>query len=59
MSEEVLSTYLFGIFQPLFMYVAHQAVHAGNFDILQAPQKYIDRFGYITNIRRKYFAGKA
>lgn len=44
--------------KPLFLYLAHQAVHAGNIkQALQAPQKYIDRFSYIKDERRRTFAG--
>ncbi|KAL5009860.1 hypothetical protein ScPMuIL_012165 [Solemya velum] len=44
--------------KPLFLYLAHQAVHAGNHnDPLQAPQKYVDRFPYIKDYRRRIFAG--
>ena len=45
--------------QPLFLYLAHQAVHAGNGpDPVQAPQKYVDRFaGKIKDIKRRIFAG--
>lgn len=44
--------------QPLFLYLAYQAVHAGNAnDPIQAPAAYIDRFPYITNERRRKFAG--
>ncbi|CAL1528370.1 unnamed protein product [Lymnaea stagnalis] len=44
--------------KPLFLYLAFQAVHAGNKgDLIQAPQKYIDRFPKIKNIKRRMFAG--
>ncbi|GFN78880.1 arylsulfatase [Plakobranchus ocellatus] len=44
--------------KPLFLYLAHQAVHAGNGgDPIEAPQAYIDRFPYIKNIKRRMFAG--
>uniref|UniRef100_A0A0B7A305 Sulfatase N-terminal domain-containing protein n=2 Tax=Arion vulgaris TaxID=1028688 RepID=A0A0B7A305_9EUPU len=44
--------------KPLFLYLAHQAVHAGNEnDPIQVPQKYVDRFPYIKDIRRRMFAG--
>ena len=39
--------------------MAYQAVHAGNAnDPIQAPDAYINRFPYITNERRRKFAGK-
>lgn len=45
-------------FQPLFLYVAYQAVHSANsYNHLQAPQEYINRFPYIQNEDRKIFAG--
>lgn len=44
--------------KPLFLYLAHQAVHAGNAnDPIQAPQKYVNRFPYIKNLPRRLFAG--
>lgn len=44
--------------EPLFMYVAHQAVHSANEDdLLEAPQKYIDRFPNISFMKRRKFAG--
>ncbi|XP_053408651.1 arylsulfatase B-like isoform X4 [Mercenaria mercenaria] len=46
--------------KPLFLYLAHQAVHAGNGnDPLQAPQAYVDRFPYIISKKRRIFAGMA
>ncbi|ESO90113.1 hypothetical protein LOTGIDRAFT_124040 [Lottia gigantea] len=44
---------------PLFLYLAHQAVHAGNHasDPLQAPQKYVDRHTNIRSVTRRLFAG--
>lgn len=45
-------------FQPLFLYVAHQAVHGGNkYAYLQAPLKYVLRFPHIQDEKRKLFAG--
>ncbi|XP_076455941.1 arylsulfatase B-like [Babylonia areolata] len=45
--------------EPLFLYLAHQAVHAGNMpDPLQVPQKYTDRFtNKIQDVHRRIFAG--
>ncbi|XP_052803906.1 arylsulfatase B-like isoform X1 [Mya arenaria] len=46
--------------KPLFLYLAHQAVHAGNSnDPVQAPSEYVDRFPYIENKKRRTFAGMA
>ncbi|XP_050405848.1 arylsulfatase J isoform X1 [Patella vulgata] len=57
LAENIISTH--NQSKPLFLYLAYQAVHAGNSqaDPLQAPQKYIDRFPNITNIPRKIFGG--
>ncbi|XP_048238382.1 arylsulfatase B-like isoform X3 [Haliotis rufescens] len=45
--------------KPLFLYLAFQAVHAGNpgGDSIQAPQKYVDRFPDFKDTQRKLFAG--
>lgn len=44
--------------KPLFLYFAQQAVHVGNRNQpLQAPQKYLDRLGYIGDEKRRTFAG--
>ncbi|XP_071831480.1 arylsulfatase J-like isoform X2 [Apostichopus japonicus] len=44
--------------KPLFLYLAHQAVHSANKDdLLQAPQEYIDRFPHISFEKRRKFAG--
>lgn len=44
--------------KPLFLYLAHQAVHSANHDdLLQAPQEYIDRFPHISFEKRRKFAG--
>ncbi|KAI8767903.1 arylsulfatase J [Biomphalaria glabrata] len=46
--------------KPLFLYLAYQAVHAGNdYDTIQAPLKYVNRFPYIKDVKRKMFAGMA
>ncbi|XP_022083579.1 arylsulfatase I-like [Acanthaster planci] len=44
--------------EPLFLYIAQQAVHAGNSDHpLQAPDHYVQRFPNIKNEKRRIFAG--
>ncbi|XP_077994837.1 arylsulfatase J-like [Glandiceps talaboti] len=43
--------------KPLFLYFAHQAVHYANDDIMQAPYKYTSRFPYISDERRRTYAG--
>ncbi|XP_015930739.2 arylsulfatase B [Parasteatoda tepidariorum] len=44
--------------KPLFLYLAHQAVHAGNsYAPLQAPQEYVQRFSHIKDPARRSFAG--
>ncbi|XP_046575330.1 arylsulfatase I-like [Haliotis rubra] len=44
----------------LFLYLAFQAVHAGNYggeDIIAAPQTYIDRYNHFSDVPRRMFAG--
>lgn len=44
--------------EPLFLYVAHQAVHSGNADDpLQAPLDYVKKVAHIRNAKRKLFGG--
>ncbi|XP_077994621.1 arylsulfatase I-like [Glandiceps talaboti] len=44
--------------KPLFLYLAHQAVHSANNAVpLQAPYKYTSRFPYIQDENRRTFAG--
>jgi hypothetical protein len=44
---------------PLFLYVAHAAVHAGNVGKpLEAPQEIVDKFSYISDPNRRTYAGK-
>ncbi|XP_023225085.1 arylsulfatase B-like isoform X1 [Centruroides sculpturatus] len=44
--------------QPLFLYVAHIAVHIANsYDLFQAPPNYVNRFPHIKDVRRRIFAG--
>ena len=46
--------------KPLFLNLAHTAVHVGNgYQPLEAPPKYVDRFKSIKNLRRRTFAGMA
>lgn len=45
--------------KPLFLYIAHLAVHAGNKGkLLEAPQETINQFRYINDPNRRTFAGK-
>lgn len=42
---------------PMFLYVAHLAVHAGNFDDpVQAPANIVEMFSYIKDEKRRMFA---
>lgn len=42
---------------PMFMFLAHLAPHAGNeYDPLQAPQETIDRFKHISDFKRRTYA---
>ena len=44
---------------PLFLYVSHLAVHAGNTGkLLEAPQDTINRFQHINDVNRRTYAGK-
>jgi hypothetical protein len=44
---------------PLFLYVAHAAVHAGNIGKpLEAPQEVVNKFSYISDPNRRTYAGK-
>lgn len=44
--------------QPLFLYLAHLAPHAGNYDDpLQAPQHSVDKFRHISRGERRIYAG--
>jgi len=46
--------------QPMFLYMAHQAVHSGVGGApLEAPQEYIDRFSHIQDKNRRIFAAMA
>ena len=44
---------------PLFLYLAYQAVHSANTvqDNIQAPQKWIDKYSHIHHEGRRKFAG--
>jgi len=43
---------------PLFLYLAHQAVHSANtYSPLQAPEDAIERHSYIEDINRRKFSG--
>lgn len=44
---------------PMFLYFAHLAAHAGNFDEpLQAPKESIEMFSHIKSMEKKTYAGK-
>jgi hypothetical protein len=44
---------------PLFLYVGHAAVHAGNIGKpLEAPQEVVNKFSYISDPNRRIYAGK-
>lgn len=44
--------------EPLFLYVAHTAVHSSNsYSPLPAPDKVVDSFKGIENYQRRRFAG--
>jgi arylsulfatase B len=44
--------------KPLFLYLAHLAVHSANpYLPLQAPQEEVDKFAHIEDKQRRTFAG--
>lgn len=44
--------------QPLFLYLAHLAVHSANtYQPLQAPTEVVEKFSYISDKNRRTFAG--
>lgn len=44
--------------KPLFLYVAHAAVHSGNrYNPLPAPDQTVDKLFYINDYNRRRFAG--
>lgn len=44
--------------KPLFLYLAHAAVHSGNpYNPLPAPDEVVAKFGRITDYNRRRFAG--
>jgi arylsulfatase B len=46
-------------YRPLFLYLSHLAVHAGNAGkLLEAPQEVINRFRHIKEPNRRTYAGK-
>ena len=46
------------ISSPLFLYVAHLAVHSGNpYSPLQAPESTVDLFSGIEDLNRRRYAG--
>lgn len=48
------------ISNPLFLYVAHLAVHSANmYQFLQAPKEVIKKFDYIEDTNRRTYAGKS
>ena len=43
---------------PLFLYIAHLAVHSANpYSPLQAPQETVNLFSHIKDLERRRFAG--
>lgn len=45
--------------KPLFLYLAHVAVHSANpYNPLPAPDSVVDKFRYIENYNRSRFAGQ-
>ena len=46
------------ISEPMFLYLAHLAVHVGNIQkLLEAPAHTVKKFAYIRDIKRRIFAG--
>lgn len=45
--------------RPLFLYIAHVAVHSGNpYNPLPAPDDLVDHFKNISDYKRRRFAGE-
>jgi len=57
----IRQSYYIVIFQPLFLYIPHQAVHSANGgtteEALEAPQRYIDKTKHIEHYARRMYAG--
>ncbi|CAN7937135.1 unnamed protein product [Ixodes hexagonus] len=43
--------------KPLFLYLAHQAPHSGNFDKLEVPETYTQQYQDIGSVNRTLYAG--
>lgn len=44
--------------RPMFLYIAHTAVHSGNpYNPLPAPEQYVAKFDFIPDHNRRRFAG--
>lgn len=44
--------------KPLFLYMAHLAVHSANpYSPLQAPEETVDMFAHIEDLERRRYAG--
>ncbi len=55
-AEKIISAHRYST-RPLFLYLAHLAVHSGNtYAPLQAPEEVIAKFGYIKDKQRRTFA---
>lgn len=56
-AEKLISNH--NVTKPLFLYLAHLAPHAGNFDYpLQAPPETVKMFAHVKPIERRVYAGK-
>lgn len=45
--------------QPLFLYVAHAAVHSGNpYNPLNAPDEIVEKMSHISDYKRRKYAGE-